>query len=99
MALLDGTEVRVGDTLWSVAEGRGRVTQLLTEGRVLIEFEVGGRTVTFDGLGIRARGTHRTLFWKNPIIAIPSKDDALWDRLRPVITAVVAAFRAHPPVV
>ena len=93
MHTLDGSEVFIGDSVYGVGYGTGRVSELLSEGKFRVYFASSNRSITFDGNGVMARMAHRCLFWRDPVLAAPFKDEVQWNRIKPVITAAIDAFK------
>lgn len=91
MATLDGYEVAVGDHVFSVGSGRGTITQVMTANRFMVVFDT-GRSGVYEDNGRAVRASHQSLFWHNPIIAAPLKHEQSWNRLVPVVRAMIDAF-------
>jgi hypothetical protein len=90
---MDGSPVRNGDTVYDVVYGAGQVVELLVDGRFVVALSGGARRITFTGLGFSKFSRARTLYWHNPVIITPSKDDSDWHRLRRIIGAMVSEMR------
>lgn len=93
MHTLDGSEVNIGDRVFAVGYGSGSVTELLTDNKFRVYFAISQRTVTFDSNGVMARMQARSLFWRDPVLVPPMKDEVMWNRIKPAIVALITAFR------
>lgn len=90
---LDGYEVNLGDTVFDVVYGMGTVKELLADGRFRVYFAGKNRFVYgSDGRRVDAK-TRRTLYWHDPVIAVPAKDDISWTKLRQLATALIEVMR------
>jgi len=94
MASMDSFPIIVGDNVHDTAYGPGRVVTLMSGNRFQVAFPQGRSYVYNDG-GVNSRFTIRTLFWRDPVIAVPTKTDDDWTAIRNVCSAVVAAWRAN----
>lgn len=88
---LDGSSVAIGDNVYGVGHGPGQVIELLTEDRFRVQFAAGS-TYTFGSDGVMARAQYRSLFWRDPVLAAPGKDETRWNRIVPIITAAMGVF-------
>lgn len=93
MHTMDNETVSVGDSVFGVGYGVGKVVELLSEGKFRVAFAVTGQTLTFTHDGRLPRSLSRSLYWKDPVVVPPSKDDNFWLALRPAIEALVVALR------
>lgn len=94
---LDNEPVAQGDTLYAVGQGPGTVTELLSGGKMRVQFSGHGGTTTartFGSDGKQVGAAYRSLYWHDPIVAIPLKSEAKWARAVPAIRAVLELFRA-----
>ncbi|SAK62581.1 hypothetical protein AWB76_03272 [Caballeronia temeraria] len=82
---LDGYPVEAGDRVYDLFFGDGVVKNLLPDGRANVAFGV--RSFTYDERGVGQHG-RRSLYWHNPIILVPQKDDAQWALQRRLNTAI-----------
>lgn len=90
---LDGDEVVLGDTVFDVVYGTGTVKELLAEGRFRVHF-AGNKRFVYRSDGQRVdTSTRRTLYWHDPVIAIPAKDDISWTKLRQLAKAITDTMR------
>lgn len=87
--MLDGFVVDVGNSLYDILLAQVGQVVAVGGGQITIDFGA-GRTLTYFGNGeIAAR---RRLYWRNPLLTLPRKDDAQWVQLQ----AVVDTLRANP---
>lgn len=94
MAQMDGSPVLVNDAVFDTQYGTGEVEQILIDNRFTVLFSGLNRRVTYNGSGLSARFQVRTLFWHDPIIAVPAKSDANWLKIKQIATVLVSALRA-----
>lgn len=94
MASMDGSPVLVGDSVYDTAYGTGTVAELMSVDRFRVSFPQ-GRTYVYSDAGVNTRFTIRTLFWRNPVIAVPAKNDNAWTAISAVCSAVVSAMRVN----
>ena len=92
MANLDGQAIAIGDTVYDVAYGSGQVTELLVDDRFRVRFADGSYHV-YTPEGITHHFANKTVFWHNPIVAVPMKSDTLWGAAAAIAHAVVEALR------
>lgn len=78
MATLHGEEVKVGDNVFDVSatRGLGRVLRISERG-IEVQFARGPRA-TFTESGVQVGKGRATLFWRDPIFVIPTKNELLW---------------------
>ena len=88
---MDGYIVEVGDTVYDTAYGNGRVTAVLTSNRFQVAFPQGRSYVYSEG--VNSRFTVRTLFWRDPVVVIPTKEEAKWTALQNICKGVASAIR------
>ena len=91
---LDGENVSLHDNTYDVVYGAGIVVQVLTEARFRVYFAPSGKTITYDSLGTSYKLGVRTLYWKNPIVTIPPKNDAKWALILVLLSDISARVRA-----
>jgi len=94
MAVLDGDPVERGDLVFDVVYGAGQVVEVLPQGRFRVRF--GRRTYTYDENGMRSEWDFRTLYWHDPVIYVPPKAAAKWDRLKRLVAAIKPEVDAWP---
>ena len=87
----DGETVTVGDAVYDVAYGHGKVERVEeAENKMFCIFNT--RMIAYDVRGVGSFG-RKTLFWRDPIGSLkPSKDRTKWElfeRLRNQIAVVV----------
>lgn len=89
---MDGSPLNVDDVVYDVTLGEGRVEQLLVDGRFTVKFAGVNRSLAFDSRGVTSAYRVRTLFWRNPVLVVPLKDDAQWTKAMAVCRVVVEAM-------
>ena len=91
--LMDNEVVRVGDSVYDVRYGAGRITALnVQDRRFTVKFQSPDTELVYKPNG--TRGTQRrSLFWKNPILVVPNKDEGLWQEASSLARRVVEAMR------
>lgn len=85
---MDGYELLVGDGVYDVVFGPGKVDRV-TEAEDRFWVIIGKRNECYDSKG-NGRFGCRTLYWRDPVIVPPHKDDAAWAQTSKVIKAVSA---------
>jgi hypothetical protein len=83
--MLDGFVVEVGDTLYDLLLNQQGAVIMSASGQVTLDFGL-GRILTYSGNGEFAG--RRRLYWRNPILTLPEKDDTQWQLLQAVVTAI-----------
>jgi hypothetical protein len=84
---LDTYEIEIGDMVFDLIFGSGKVERLVPEqDKFWVRFSPGNLRC-FDNKGF-GNFKERTLFWKNPITVIPHKHDSAWDTTQQVHEAV-----------
>ena len=91
--IMDGHHVVVGDAVYDVLHGSGEVFEILVDKNFRVRFGAANVHHTYGESGHGVRYRARTLFWHNPIIAVPSKTDTGWQKIREICTAVVNTLR------
>lgn len=92
MPLLDNEPVVLGDNVFSVGYGAGTVVEILAADRYVVRFGANGKRVSYEANGVQVRMPYRTLYWIDPIIALPTKRAAYWNRLKPVMAELILLF-------
>ena len=90
---MDGYVVNLADGVYDVLYGPGRVVEVLPLGKFRCTFTTRGSPITYSAGGTQARYPSRTLYWRNPVVVVPLKDDIGWNKIKPIVDAVIAAFR------
>jgi hypothetical protein len=95
MVQMDGDTVVVGDTVFDIVYGPGAVEQLMPADMFQVRFSstTGTKSVSYKGTGKSNRFPTRTLYWKDPFLIAPTKNEARWVGIRQVMLAVLAAMR------
>lgn len=86
MAILSNENVSVGDRVYDIARGEGSVVDIAFDD-IVVRFNNGTR-ITFDKHG--NYGGVRRLYWHNPVIIEPTKENAKWRTLTECIKAVAS---------
>lgn len=89
---MDNDPVQIGDKMYDVQFGAGEVVELKVADRFRVRFAKG--TYTYEGTGIRVDASVRTLYWHNPIVVLPAKDDIRWDEARRLCSALIKELRS-----
>jgi hypothetical protein len=91
MAHLDGDSIELGDAVYDVVLGVGRVVEVFADGRFRVGFTA--RAVVYTGTGHSKLNRGRTLYWHDPIVAVPTKSDSRWVLIKRLCAAVIAEVR------
>jgi hypothetical protein len=91
MAQLDNDAIGLGDTVYDVVFGVGRVVEIFADGRFLVGFT--SRRVVYSSTGHSKMNRGRTLYWHDPIVAIPTKSDSRWLLMKRLCAAIIAEVR------
>lgn len=87
---LDGFEVERGDSVYDLYLGVGTVKQITGEDKIEVVF--GRQHWTYDHRGVGRHG-RRSLYWRNPILFTPAKDDEKWNLQVALSQAISNALR------
>ncbi|OLL27460.1 hypothetical protein BTH42_31945 [Burkholderia sp. SRS-W-2-2016] len=87
---LDGFEVLVADPVFDLFFGDGRVHSITADDQAVISF--GNRMFTYDSRGIGQHG-RRSLYWHNPVLLVPMKNEREWSLQRRLNAAISAELR------
>lgn len=87
---LDDCDIEAGDAVYDLFFGDGRVKNITADGHAVVVF--GTRMFTYDGRGVGAHG-HKSLYWHNPILLVPMKDEREWSLQRRLNTAIANELR------
>lgn len=83
--MLDGYTIEVGNLLWDLLlEQFGTVTNVVGQ-ETTVDFG-GGRVLRYG-----ANGTYsgaRRLYWLNPILTLPQKNDSQWSLIQAVVDTI-----------
>lgn len=77
MAMINNENVSVNNVVYDITQGYGTVVDT-TFNDITVRFNNGIR-ITYDKNGYY--GGIRRLYWHNPIVIEPTKDNKLWDTL------------------
>lgn len=84
MALINNESVRVGDRVYDIVHGYGQVLDT-SFNNIVVRFD-GGIRVAYDKYGYY--GGKRRLYWHNPIVVEPTKDDKLWQVMHECLLSI-----------
>lgn len=82
---LDNCEVLIGDRVFDTIFGAGTVDRI-TEDEGKFWVLIANRNECYDSKGNGRFGV-RTLYWRDPIIVAPSKDEKTWEHISAIATA------------
>lgn len=88
---LDNTQIRVGDTVYDLEYGSGKVHEV-TDAGIHVYLSSMQRKKLYNEQGMRRGAKRRVLYWHDPITAIPPKDAAKWKIVQDVASATVEAL-------
>jgi hypothetical protein len=83
---MDGYPILRGDSVYDVAFGRGIVDRIENSG-ALFWVKFGNSLRSYDARGYGSF-KERSLYWQDPVIIIPHKNDNTWARAVKIATAV-----------
>ncbi len=95
---LDGFDVKVGDSVYDIVFGFGEVVALHIDSQDRFSVKFGSRriqTYNEDGYGQFRR---RTLYWHDPIVVIPAKQEGAWSIQQEVCLKATEVIRAKAQV-
>lgn len=84
MPMLNNENVLVNDRVYDLTQGYGTVVDTAFN-EIAVRFDNGTR-IAFDSTGHYA-GTRR-LYWHNPVVIEPTKDNALWEMLKACLSSI-----------
>lgn len=92
MVVMDNHGVAVGDKVYDVRYGAGKVAGTdPTTNSIMVDFESPKTQLVFSNTG-RHGSNRRSLFWHNPIVAPPPKDEWRWVEVTHLMKDVVKCF-------
>ena len=89
MALLDNQPVTIDDKVFYIIWGYGIVTSTMF-GSIQVRFG-DNRAVKYESDG--SLGGVRRLYWHNPVVIPPPRDNRGWETLQSVLTTVAAHLK------
>lgn len=93
MASLDNQNVTAGDQVYDLVWGYGTVTSTMFD---TIQVRFGdGRGINYTSVG--EYGGVRRLYWHNPIVIPPPRDNRLWGTLTQIMQTVAAQLDLTKP--
>jgi hypothetical protein len=85
--MLDGFVVDIGNNLYDILLGQmGQVT-VVSQTSITVDFG-GNRVLTYVGNGQFAG--RRRLYWRDPVLTLPQKNDPQWQLLQAVVNTIRA---------
>lgn len=84
MLELDGSEIKIGDSVYDIANGYGAVAEI-RDRFFTVQF-LNRRRITFKDNGM-LNGMRR-VFWHNPLVIAPPKSEARWDSFKLLIVSI-----------
>lgn len=84
MVMISNEYATVGDRVYDIVQGYGQIVDTIF-GDIVVRFDNGVR-ITFDETG--SYGAVRRLYWHNPIVIEPSKDNKLWETIRACLLTI-----------
>lgn len=91
---LDNQEIVQGDSVYDILEGVGEVT-VTTNTAFYVTY---GNNVRYqyDSTGNRKGNTPnrfpRMVYWHNPVVMLPTKDELVWDKLKQLFVNAYSLF-------
>jgi hypothetical protein len=83
---LDGSEVEVGNPIYCTVLGPGTV-ELVNPSSVGVRFASSGQITQYETGGI-GPWRRRTLFWADPIVFVPPKNQDAWNYTKSMLIAL-----------
>lgn len=84
--MMDGAEVHIGDTVYVLGIGAGTVSSVRDDGGFTVK-TAGGEAYYRAGGFV---GNQRRVFWHDPMIIVPPKDNRLWETYKAMTKNVYA---------
>ena len=82
--MMDGAPIIVGDSVHDILHGPGTVVELKANDRVRVRF--GQKYFVYDANGVIVdSGYRRTLYWRDPVLFPPQKDDVNFHLTRKLV--------------
>ena len=91
-AILHNQTASLDDNVYDVVWGTGRITEILTDGRIRVTFAT--RTYTYGPTGQMRTVQRPTLYWHDPVFVVPVKSEPNWAKIRQVCRAVYTQMTA-----
>lgn len=89
MVMISNENAIVGDRVYDIVQGYGQIVDTAF-GDIVVRFDNGIR-ITFDKTG--SYGGVRRLYWHNPIVVEPTKDNKLWQTMRDCLLSIHSYLR------
>lgn len=84
MVMISNENANVGDRIYDIVQGYGQIVDTAF-GDIAVRFDNGIR-ITFDKDG--NYGGVRRLYWHDPIVIEPTKDNKLWQTMRDCLLSI-----------
>lgn len=91
MYQFDGADIHQQDRVYVVGLGPATVIDVKANG---FRIRVAGRTRKVNFQGVASGDSYQSVFWKNPIIAKPAKNNMLWSQQAKLALAAMNALGA-----
>lgn len=89
MVMISNENAVVGDRVYDIVQGYGQIVDTAFDD-IVVRFDSGIR-ITFDKDG--NYGGVRRLYWHNPIVIEPAKDNRLWQTMRDCLLSIHSYLR------
>ena len=89
MVMISNENAVVGDLVYDIVQGYGQIVDTAFND-IVVRFDNGIR-ITFDKDG--NYGGVRRLYWHNPIVIEPTKDNRLWQTMRDCLLSIHSYLR------
>lgn len=89
MVMISNENAVVGDRVYDIVQGYGQIVDTAF-GDIAVRFDNGIR-ITFDKDG--NYGGVRRLYWHNPIVVEPTKDNKLWQTMQNCLLSIHSYLR------
>lgn len=92
MLKMDDSEVLVGDKVYDTRYGPGTVVTLLgADDKIEVAFQTPKVQLIFT-TGGQHGNNRRSLYWRDPVVAPPPKDEWRWAEARKLMLQVIKSF-------
>lgn len=88
--LIDNEPVAVGDTVYDLIHGNGTVTQVTGTS---FSAAYSGRVYNYTTGGFYNGFPRQRVFWGNPIVGHPTKNDRVWTIICNMVSALLSELR------
>lgn len=91
--MMDGAGVAIGDSVFDTALGTGKVEELLLDNRIIVRFYPSNRRAAYGTSGVAHGKQFRTLYWHDPVLFIPLKNEPKWQQMKRIFMSIAAELR------